>query len=66
MTEYKCPKCGEVYKSSINYQKLFCLKCNTEIPLIEAWLKQSTGCNDADLEAIKSDFKTVIDFKNLV
>lgn len=31
MIEYKCSKCGEVYNSSIDYQKLFCLKCNTEI-----------------------------------
>jgi len=31
MTEYKCPKCGEVYKSTVDYQKLYCLICNTEI-----------------------------------
>jgi DNA-directed RNA polymerase subunit RPC12/RpoP len=31
MTEYKCPKCGEVYNSSFNYQCLWCLKCNTKI-----------------------------------
>lgn len=31
MTEYTCPKCGEVYQSSIDYQKVYCLVCGTEI-----------------------------------